>query len=114
MPVVAGGAATATPPPSRSGGAASPAGGRRGRFPTARTPPRGRGALHRGARAAQIPDGAHGLETAVADDRDARGVVSAVLEALEPRQDDRLRRTSPHIADDPAHSLRPPFDEHGP
>src|SRR3989304_142327 len=42
------------------------------------------------------------LEDAVVEDGDARGIVAAVLEALEPFHDDPDRALVPHVADDAA------------
>jgi len=43
------------------------------------------------------------VERAVVQDRDARRVVAAVLEALEPLDDDRHRVLVADVTDDPAH-----------
>ena len=59
-----------------------------------------------GAQGAQVADGAHGVEVPVAEHRDARRVIAAVLELLEPREEDILDRARSHIADDSAHERR--------
>src|SRR5581483_6776166 len=52
----------------------------------------------------EIAHRAHVVEPVVLAQRDARGVVAAVLEALQPLQQERLRLTLSHVSDDPAHS----------
>ena len=47
------------------------------------------------AQAAEVADGAHGAQLAVLEQGDARGVIAAVLELLEPGQQDVLHRRWP-------------------
>ncbi len=51
----------------------------------------------------QVADGAHVLEPVGFTQREARGVVAAVLQLLEALQQQRLRVPTPDISDDPAH-----------
>src|ERR1700693_4610072 len=51
----------------------------------------------------EIADRAHVVEPVVLAQRDARGVVAAVLETLQPLQQERLRLTLSDVSDDPAH-----------
>jgi hypothetical protein len=62
--------------------------------------------LHSGAEVAEVANRAHGLEPAVREHRHARGVVAAILEPLEPGQDDLPGGAMSHVPDDPAHAQR--------
>ena len=77
----------------------------------ARVPEPGRGRRAARPRAldqvSERPDGAYVLEAVLLEERDARGVVAAVLEALEPLQEQRLALTRSDVPDDPAHWLPP-------
>ncbi len=55
-----------------------------------------------------FPDGTNVLEAPLFEECDPGGVVPAVLEALEPCKQERLRCPIPDISDDPAHP-EPPF-----
>src|SRR5581483_1835154 len=58
----------------------------------------------------QRADGPDVFEAAVLEQGDPRRVVAAVLEPLQPLQEQRLRRPAPDVSDDPAHfdpPLRP-------
>ena len=55
------------------------------------------------AQRGEVADRAHGLEAAVGEDRDARGVVAAVLELLQPLEKHFLDGAIPDVANDPAH-----------
>ena len=66
--------------------------------------PLGRRALgQRVAQRIEVADRAHGVETALVQDRDARGVIAAVLELLQALEEDLLDGAVPDVADDPAH-----------
>src|SRR5215207_2791125 len=56
----------------------------------------------------QVADGADVVEPALLAQRDPGRVVAAVLEALEPLEEERLALPRPDISDDSAH-LKPPF-----
>src|SRR6202008_5040456 len=51
----------------------------------------------------QVADRADVVEPVVLEQRDARGVVAAVLEALQSRKQQRLRLAGSDVSDDPAH-----------
>jgi hypothetical protein len=56
---------------------------------------------------AEVADGAHRLELAVREHRQARRVITPVLEPLQAGEDDLASRPLAYIADDSAHvSLR--------
>ena len=50
-------------------------------------------------------DCAHVLEARALEERDACGVVSAVLQALEAMEEERLALTRSDVSDDPAHGF---------
>jgi hypothetical protein len=63
-----------------------------------------RGALRDdGGEVVELAFGAAHLERAFTLDRDARGVVAAVLEAAQPAHQQRKRLARPGVADDPTH-----------
>ena len=55
------------------------------------------------AQVGEVADRAHGVDVAVREQRDARRVVAAVLELLEPGDDQITARTLAYVADDSAH-----------
>ena len=63
--------------------------------------------LDGGAQRAQVADGAIPVEPAVTLQRDARGIVAAVLQLLQPGQQDVLNRALSDVADDAAHGPGP-------
>ena len=75
-------------------------------------PGRGRRAVQtgRGLQLVEVPDGPDVVEPLVLEQRDAGRVVPAVLEALEPVKEERVRLPGAHVSDDAAH-LDPPFFE---
>src|SRR5207244_7945169 len=59
---------------------------------------------------AEVADRTDVVEARVLAEHDPRGVVAAVLEALEAVQQERLAGPRPHVSDDSAH-LKPSFVE---
>ena len=55
----------------------------------------------------EVADGADVLEAVVLEERDARGVVTAVLEALKTLDEERLGCSRPDVSDDSAHPVPP-------
>src|SRR5262249_40841922 len=55
------------------------------------------------AQRAEVADRAHGLDAVVLDNRDPRGVIAAVFEPAEPREQQLAHGTRAHVADDSAH-----------
>src|SRR5690348_924044 len=62
----------------------------------------------------EVADGADVVEPVLLEERKAGGVVTAVLETLEPLQEQRLRFTRPHVSDDSAHPKLLPSAAAGP
>src|SRR5262249_22788704 len=52
----------------------------------------------------EVADGADVIEAVILEHGEARGVVAAVLEALEPAQKKAFRLPAADVSDDPAHS----------
>jgi hypothetical protein len=63
--------------------------------------------VDRGLEAVEVPDGPHGVDPAVGQDRDPGGVVAPVLELAQAAEQELLHRAPAHVADDAAHDARP-------
>ena len=110
--VVRVGVLLAHPPVRRPAGVAD-AGRRRARTATATAAPRlrdprpaPRPRVELGLQRVEVADGAHRLDPVLADHRDPRRVIAAVLELLQPGEQQLTGRAPADVADDAAHRSR--------